>query len=87
MNMATKYTDEMGKPVAVRGKFQMFKEKDLHAIYHVSKEWDFDANDNIVEGDRYEALLIGYVADISNLGFAFDLAEQTMRAEAGEYDV
>lgn len=79
--MAMKYTDEMGKAVAVRGKFQIFKERELHAIYYVSKELAFDENDNIIDGERDEAYFVGYVADISDINYAFDLAEEQMRAE------
>lgn len=72
----TKYADELGKCYGKRGNLHIYKDGGMHAVFLVTKEWDFDANDNIVEGERLEAVLVGYVADISNKEFAFDLAQE-----------
>ena len=80
----TTYANELGKSYGERGNLRIYKDRDLFGIYLVMKEFDFDANDNIIEGDREEAVLVGYVADITNKEYAFDLAEQEIKAERVE---
>ena len=76
----TKYVDQLGKCYGKRGNLHIYKDGDMHAVFMVMKEFDFDANDNIVEGERLEATLIGYVADIKNMEYAFDMAQAEIRS-------
>jgi hypothetical protein len=78
----TKYADELGKCFGKRGNLQIHKDGEMFAVFMITKEWDFDANDQIIEGEREEATLIGYIADISNKEYAFDVAEYEIRAVA-----
>jgi hypothetical protein len=80
----TTYANELGKCYGTRNNLRIYKDREMFAVYLVMKEWDFDANDNIIEGDREEAVLVGYVADITNKEYAFDLAEAEIRAERVE---
>jgi hypothetical protein len=75
----TKYEDQLGKCYGKRGNLRIYKDGEMFAVFAVMKEFDFDAKDNIVEGDRYEATLVGYVADITNKDYAFDLAQEEIR--------
>ena len=81
-----KYADEMGKCFGERGNLRIYKDREMFAVYMVMKEFDFDANDNIIEGNRETATLIGYVADISNKEFAFDLAQQEISSVSKMYN-
>jgi hypothetical protein len=78
----TKYATDLGKCYGKRGNLRIYKDGEMFAVFMVMKEFDFDANDNIIEGERDEATLIGYVADISNKEYAFDLAQEEIRAVA-----
>lgn len=77
--MTTTYANELGKCYGERGNLRIYKDRDLYAIYLVMKEFDFDADGKIVEGEREEATFIGYVSDITNPDYAFDLAEEEMK--------
>ena len=77
----TTYVNELGKCYGERKNLRIYKDREMFAVYLVMKEWDFDANDKIIEGEREEAVLVGYVADITNKEYAFDLAEAEIRAE------
>jgi hypothetical protein len=76
----TIYADQLGKCLGERGNLRIYKDGGIHAVFMVMKEFDFDANDKIVEGDRYEATLIGYVQTFIGNEYAFDLAEAEIRA-------
>jgi hypothetical protein len=78
----TKYADELGKCYGKRGNLHIYKDRDMYAVFMVMKEFDFDANDNIIEGDRDEATLVGYIADITNKEHAFDLAQAEISSNA-----
>lgn len=78
--MSTKYANELGKCYGKRGSLRIYKDGGMYAVFLVTKEWDFDANDKIVEGEREEATLVGYVADITNKEFAFDLAQEEINS-------
>jgi hypothetical protein len=78
--MTTKYADELGKCFGKRGNLRIYKDGEMHAVFMVMKEFDFDANDNIVEGPRFEATLVGYVADLANAEYAFDMAQAEIRS-------
>lgn len=84
--MTTTYANELGKCYAQRNNLRVYKDRDLFGIYIVAKEWDFDANDNIIEGEREEAVLVGYVSDLANLEYAFDMAELEIKATAEGVD-
>jgi hypothetical protein len=77
-----KFADEMGKCFGKRGSLRIYKDGEMFGVYIVMKEFDFDANDNIIEGKRETATLVGYVSDISDKEFAFDLAQQEIRSVA-----
>lgn len=81
--MTTTYANELGKCYGQRGNLRIYKERDMYAVFTVMKEFDFDENDNIVEGEREEAVLVGYVSDITNMDYAFDVAQ----AELNSYRV
>ena len=78
--MSTKYASDLGKCYGKRGNLHIYKDGGMHAVFMVMREFDFDANDNIVEGDRLEATLIGYVANLENMDYAFDMAEAEIRS-------
>lgn len=73
--MNTQYTDEMGKCYGKRGNLEIYKDACGYAVYHVGKEFDVNPDGSIVEGDRIEAVLVGYIMNIENKEYAFDMAE------------
>ena len=77
--MKKTYEDELGKCYGKRGSLAIYKDGGMYAVFSVMKEFDFDENDNLVYGERNEAVLIGYVSDISDKDYAFDLAEEEIR--------
>jgi hypothetical protein len=78
----TQYANELGKCYGKRGNLRIYKDGGMYAVFMVMKEFDFDANDQIIEGDREEATLIGYIQSFIGAEYAFDLAEQEIRAVA-----
>jgi len=83
--MTTTYADELGKCYAKRGSLRIHTEPSsgMLAVYSVAREMLWDAEYNYLGlGDRLEAVLIGYVADIDNAEHAFDVAEEELRVLA-----
>lgn len=78
--MSTKYVSDLGKCYGKRGNLHIYKDGGMPAVFMVMKEFDFDANDNIVEGERLEATLIGYVANMENKDYAFDMAQAEIQS-------
>lgn len=81
--MKTIYENKLGKCYAKRGSYRIYKEPGSghYAVYMVAREalWTKD-NDFIGFGSRYEAVMVGYVANIENAEYAFDMAEEESRA-------
>ena len=75
----TKYANELGKCYGKRGNLRIYKEREMFAIFLVMKEFDFDNDGKIVEGEKEEAVFIGYIADIKNKEYAFDMAQQEIK--------
>jgi hypothetical protein len=76
----TTYANELGKCYGKRGNLRIYKERDLFAVYLVGKEFLDFVDGKIIEGDREEACLVGYVSDISDKEFAFDLAQEEINS-------
>jgi hypothetical protein len=75
----TKYADELGKCYGKRGNLRIYKDGEMFAIFLVMKEFDFDNDGKIVEGEKEEAVLVGYIADIKNKEYAFDMAQEEIK--------
>lgn len=75
----TKYADELGKCYGKRGNLRIYKDREMFAIFLVMKEFDFDNDGKIVEGEKEEAVFVGYVADMKNKEYAFDMAQEEIR--------
>lgn len=75
----TKYADELGKCYGKRDNLRIYKDGEMLAIFLVMKEFDFDNDGKIVEGEREEAVFVGYIADIKNKEYAFDMAQQEIK--------
>jgi hypothetical protein len=73
--MTIKYTDEMGKCYGKRNNLEIYKDECGFAVYLTGKEFDVTENGEIIEGERIEAVFVGYIMDIENKEIAFDNAE------------
>lgn len=78
--MSTRFADEMGKCYGKRGNLRIYKDRKMFAVYLVGKEFLDFVDGKIIEGDRDEAVFVGYVSDISNKDFAFDLAQEEINS-------
>lgn len=78
--MSTKYASDLGKCYGKRGNLHIYKDGGMPAVFMVMREFDFDADDNIVEGERLEATFIGYVANMENKEYAFDMAQAEIQS-------
>jgi hypothetical protein len=78
--MSTRFADELGKCYAKRGNLRIYKDREMFAVYLVGKEFLDFVDGKIVEGDRDEAVLVGYVSDISNKDLAFDVAQEEINS-------
>jgi len=84
--MNTTYADTLGKALATRDNLAIYKEptSGMFAVYSVAREMLWDADYNYLGlGDRLEAIRIGYVSDIENAEYAFDVAKEELTALAG----
>ncbi len=70
----------MGKCYGKRNNLEIYKDACGYAIYLTGKEFDVTDDGQIIEGERIEAILVGYIMNIENKEIAFDNAEAEIAA-------
>lgn len=83
-SLHSKYADELGTCYGERNNLRVYLDGGKYpAVYAVGPEIIFTDN-GIEYGERLEATLIGHISSLDNIEYGFDLAEEELRAYAGE---
>ena len=74
----TIYASELGKCVAKKNNYRVYKDGGLYAIYTVVRELIWDKDYNCKVGKKLEAVHRGYIKDLDNLESAiYELDQET----------
>lgn len=80
--MKTIYAEELGTPLAVKGRYQAHAERGIFRIFIISEEIDLNDAGELIKTGKMEAIPAGYISSLENFENGIDAIEEEMRCLA-----